>query len=67
MIINYVKNQKEHHKKETFHSEFKRLLIEMELNSTRNIYCDYSDAFNPFEVATRFSFFWDQSQALNGY
>jgi REP element-mobilizing transposase RayT len=28
MIINYVKNQKEHHKTETFHDEFKRLLIE---------------------------------------
>ena len=28
MIINYVKNQKEHHKKETFHNEFKRLLTE---------------------------------------
>ena len=28
MIINYVKNQKEHHKKETFYDEFKSLLIE---------------------------------------
>jgi REP element-mobilizing transposase RayT len=28
MIINYVKNQKKHHKKETFYDEFKRLLIE---------------------------------------
>ena len=28
MIINYVKNQKEHHKTETFYDEFKRLLIE---------------------------------------
>jgi putative transposase len=28
MIINYVKNQKEHHKLETFYDEFKRLLIE---------------------------------------
>ncbi len=28
MIINYIKNQKEHHKKETFYDEFKRLLIE---------------------------------------
>ena len=27
-IINYVNNQKEHHKKETFYDEFKRLLIE---------------------------------------
>ena len=27
-IINYIKNQKEHHKTETFHDEFKRLLIE---------------------------------------
>jgi REP element-mobilizing transposase RayT len=31
MIINYVKNQKEHHRKETFHNEFKRLLIENEI------------------------------------
>ena len=28
IIINYVKNQKEHHKTETFYDEFKRLLIE---------------------------------------
>ena len=28
MIINYIKNQKEHHKTETFYDEFKRLLIE---------------------------------------
>ncbi len=28
MVINYVKNQKEHHKKETFYNEYKRLLIE---------------------------------------
>lgn len=28
MIINYVKNQKEHHKNETFYDEYKRLLIE---------------------------------------
>ena len=28
MIINYVKNQKEHHKMETFYDEFKRLLLE---------------------------------------
>jgi len=28
MIINYIKNQKEHHKHETFYDEFKRLLIE---------------------------------------
>ena len=27
-IINYIKNQKDHHKKETFYDEFKRLLIE---------------------------------------
>jgi REP element-mobilizing transposase RayT len=31
MIINYVKNQNEHHRKETFHNEFKRLLIENEI------------------------------------
>ena len=28
MIINYIKNQKEHHKTETFYDEFKRLLSE---------------------------------------
>lgn len=28
MIIDYVKKQKEHHKKETFYDEFKRLLLE---------------------------------------
>ena len=28
IIINYIKNQKEHHKKENFYDEFKRLLIE---------------------------------------
>ena len=28
IIIEYVKNQKEHHKNETFYDEFKRLLIE---------------------------------------
>ena len=28
MIINYVKNQKEHHNAETFYDEFKRLLLE---------------------------------------
>jgi putative transposase len=28
MIINYIKNQKEYHKKETFQDEFRRLLIE---------------------------------------
>jgi REP element-mobilizing transposase RayT len=27
-IINYIKNQQEHHKKESFADEFKRLLIE---------------------------------------
>ena len=27
-IINYIKNQKAHHKKETFYDEYKRLLIE---------------------------------------
>jgi len=27
-IINYIRNQKEHHRKETFHNEFKLLLIE---------------------------------------
>ena len=31
MIINYVKNQKEHHKKENFYDEYKRLLIENEV------------------------------------
>jgi REP element-mobilizing transposase RayT len=28
MIINYIKNQKEHHKTETFYDEFRRLLTE---------------------------------------
>ncbi len=28
MIINYIKKQKEHHKKESFYDEYKRLLIE---------------------------------------
>jgi putative transposase len=27
-LINYIKNQKEHHQSETFYDEFKRLLIE---------------------------------------
>jgi len=31
MIINYIKNQKEHHKKESFDNEFKRLLLENEI------------------------------------
>jgi REP element-mobilizing transposase RayT len=28
MIINYIKNQKEHHRKELFSDEYKRLLLE---------------------------------------
>ena len=28
MIINYIKNQKEHHRTETFYDEYKRLLVE---------------------------------------
>ena len=28
IIINYIKNQKEHHNTETFYDEFKRLLVE---------------------------------------
>jgi len=28
VIIDYIKNQKEHHKRETFHDEYKRLLME---------------------------------------
>ena len=31
MIINYIKNQKEHHKIENFYGEFKRLLFENEI------------------------------------
>lgn len=31
MIINYIKNQKEHHESESFYDEFKRLLIENEI------------------------------------
>ena len=30
-IINYIKNQKEHHKSESYYDEFKRLLIENEI------------------------------------
>ena len=30
-IINYIRNQKEHHKSESFHDEFRRLLIENEI------------------------------------
>lgn len=30
-IIDYIKNQKEHHKKENFYDEYKRLLIEHEI------------------------------------
>ena len=28
VIINYIKNQKNHHKKETFYDEFKKILVE---------------------------------------
>lgn len=28
LIVNYIKNQKEHHKTESFYDEYKRLLIE---------------------------------------
>ena len=31
MIINYIKNQKQHHQKENFYNEYKRLLIENEI------------------------------------
>ena len=31
LIIDYVRNQKEHHKTETFYDEYKRLLIEHEI------------------------------------
>ena len=31
MIINYIKNQKEHHLTESFYEEYKRLLIENEI------------------------------------
>jgi putative transposase len=31
MIINYIKKQKEHHKKEDFLTEYKRLLMENEI------------------------------------
>lgn len=30
-LIEYIKNQKEHHKKETFYDEYKRFLIENEI------------------------------------
>jgi putative transposase len=32
MIVNYIKNQQEHHKKETFEDEYKRLLEEHGIN-----------------------------------
>lgn len=32
-IINYIKNQKEHHRTETFENEFKRLLSENDIES----------------------------------
>ncbi|WP_276345756.1 IS200/IS605 family transposase [Daejeonella sp. JGW-45] len=32
MIMGYIKKQKEHHRKETFSSEFKRLLVENEVD-----------------------------------
>ena len=31
-IINYIKNQQEHHKKESFKDEFKRLLIDEKID-----------------------------------
>jgi REP element-mobilizing transposase RayT len=31
MIINYIKNQKEHHRTEIFYDEFKRLMIENDI------------------------------------
>lgn len=31
MLINYIKNQKEHHRTENFYDEYKRLLIENEI------------------------------------
>ena len=31
MIIEYIKNQKEHHQKENFYDEYKRLLAEHEI------------------------------------
>lgn len=40
-IINYIKNQKEHHKTETFEDEFKKLLAE------HGIDFDESNIFNP--------------------
>ncbi|MDQ6762539.1 MAG: hypothetical protein M3015_07915, partial [Bacteroidota bacterium] len=47
MIINYIKNQKEHHKTENFYDEFKRLLIENGIvrrtpleSSTKSICCN---------------------------
>jgi hypothetical protein len=31
MIINYIKNQKEHHQSENYYSEFKHLLVENDI------------------------------------
>lgn len=32
VIINYIKNQKEHHKKESFYEEYKRMLVENQID-----------------------------------
>ena len=40
MVISYVKNQKEHHKTETFYDEFRRLLTENGIEFDEKIYCD---------------------------
>ena len=39
-IINYVKNQKEHHKSERFYDEYKRILIENEITFEEKYLCN---------------------------
>jgi len=48
MIIKYVKNQKEHHRTETFYDEFKRLLIENGIEFDEKYLLCWCPAFKPF-------------------
>ena len=36
MIIHYIENQKEHHRKETFYNEYRRMLLENEIEFDEN-------------------------------
>jgi putative transposase len=40
LIINYIKNQKEHHQNENFEDEYKRMLIEHEIEFDERYYLD---------------------------